>query len=265
MPFQIALLQYSPKRKDVVANISQVGHLLQGIKADLVVLPELANSGYLYESPEDLLPYCEPADGSGLFLSEMIKIARDVEGLIIVGYAELDHGRIFNSAAAVSSDGVIQNYRKIHLYSDEKDLFQPGDLGFKTVTWRSVIIGMMICFDWIFPESARTLALSGAQVIAHPANLVMPYCQNAMVTRSIENKVFTITANRIGEERLKDNKLRFTGQSQMTGPAGQVLFRAPENKATVHVMPINPEEASSKLLSNRNDLFDDRKPAYYQC
>jgi predicted amidohydrolase len=164
----------------------------------------------------------------------------------------------------ISPDGVIENYQKTHLYADEKLLFQPGLSGFKVFEWQGVNIGMMICFDWIFPESARTLALADAQIIAHPANLVMPYCQNAMVTRSIENKVFTITANRIGTERLKQHTLQFTGASQMTGPSGEILYRGPKQRETVHIATINPEAALNKKISKRNDLFKDRRPEVYQ-
>jgi predicted amidohydrolase len=121
----------------------------------------------------------------------------------------------------------------------------------------------MICFDWIFPESARTLALKGAQIIAHPANLVLPYCQDAMVTRSIENRVFTVTANRIGREKLNDQELAFTGGSQITNPKGDILFRGPMDKAAVHILTINPDQALNKHISIRNDLFKDRKPEHY--
>jgi predicted amidohydrolase len=264
MLFQIALIQFKPVRKDVQANIRKIQDLLNGITADLIVLPELANSGYLYEASENISPYAEPVDGSGMFLRSLMDIAIQSKGVIISGYAERNDNQLYNSAAAVSADGVIENYRKTHLYADEKSLFQTGDTGFKVFTWRGVKIGMMICFDWIFPESTRTLALKGAQIIAHPANLVMPYCQNAMVTRSIENKVFTITANRIGKERTWNAQLTFTGTSQITNPIGEILFRGPKNKETVHIITIDPVEALNKKISSRNDLFDDRRPDMYR-
>lgn len=263
MPFTIALVQFKPVRKDVSANIDKIEELLRGISADLIVLPELSNTGYLYETSSYLMPYSESSDGSGLFLTSLIKLAAATKGIIVSGYAELDEGQLFNSAAALSSDGIVENYRKTHLYSDEKVLFQPGNTGFKVFTWQDVNIGMMICFDWIFPEAARTLALAGAQIIAHPANLVLPYCQNAMITRSIENKIFTITANRVGKEHLKQNKLRFTGLSQMTSPSGVILYRGPKNKETVHIMEINTEAALDKGISAKNDLFRDRRPKFY--
>lgn len=264
MNFQIALVQFNPFRKNIPANIHKIQLLLKGIKADLIVLPELSNSGYLYDSVTSLEPFSEKKDGSGIFLSSLKTIAKQSNGLVIAGYAENDGIKLFNSAAAVSPNEILGNYRKAHLYSDEKDLFESGNSGFQIIEWKSVKIGMMICFDWIFPESARTLALAGAQIIAHPANLVLPYCQDAMITRSIENRVFTITSNRIGSERLGKKALHFTGCSQITSPKGEILFRGPQKKETVHVMDIHPEEALDKTISSSNDLLGDRKTGYYK-
>ena len=263
MTLQIAVVQFQPKRKSVQSIINEIQSLLDGLRADLVILPELANTGYLYENSEELRPFSEPKDGRGEFLSAMSDIAKDIGGVIVTGYAEKQGDYLYNSAAAVSPDGLTANYRKIHLYADEKSLYEPGNEGFKVFTWKDVKIGLMICFDWIFPESARSLALMGAQIIAHPANLVLPYCQEAMITRSIENKVFTITANRIGKEQLGEKELAFTGVSQITNPKGQVLFRGPKDKATVHILVIDPDKALDKHISKRNDLFKDRRPEVY--
>lgn len=264
MPFKIALAQFKPVRNNVSANIEKIETLLSDIQADLVVLPELSNSGYLYKSPDDLRPYAEPKNGKGLFLSALQKLAGSTDGVIVSGYAEMDNADLYNSACAISPDGVICNYRKIHLYSDEKSLFSPGKNGFKLFNWLGVRVGIMICFDWIFPEAARTLSLSGEQILAHPANLVLPYCQDAMITRSIENRVFTITANRIGKETLDDSELTFTGGSQFTDPNGRVLFRAPKSEETVHTFSIEPEDALDKAISPHNDLFHDRRIDQYE-
>jgi predicted amidohydrolase len=264
MDYQIALVQFKPVRRDVKANIKKVQELLKNITADLVVLPELANSGYLYENTENITPYSEGNHSDGEFLLSLIDLAASTKGILVAGYAELVEDLVFNSAAAVSDKGVIANYRKTHLYAGEKRIFEPGNSGFIVFEWHRVNIGMMICFDWIFPESARTLALNGAQIITHPANLVLPYCQDAMITRSIENKVFTITANRIGQEQLGKDHLRFTGTSQMTAPTGEVLYRGPTNKETVYVISIDPEQAHNKRISKTNDLFDDRRIEYYK-
>lgn len=264
MNYSINVAQFDLARENVGQNIRKIGRLLSGLKADLTVLPELSNSGYLYESPEALRPFAESQDGSGPFLQALRALAAQTGGLIVSGYAESAGEDLFNSAAAISAEGVVLNYRKTHLFDQEKQLFKPGDTGFPVLAWRGVQIGVMICFDWIFPESARTLALKGAQIIAHPANLVLPYCQNAMVTRSIENQVFTITANRIGSEKLGATQLTFTGQSQVTNPAGKVLFRGPAAKPTVHVVEIDPDLALKKDLNPNNDLFADRRPDLYK-
>jgi len=263
MLFQIALVQFSPKRKNVTSNVASLTRLLKGLKADLIVLPELSNTGYLYDSTESILPYSEPNNGTGKFLSSLQTVSETTGGVIVAGYAESENSLVYNSAAAVTAEGVIANYRKTHLYSTEKFIFEPGNTGFQVLEWNNVKIGMMICFDWIFPESARKLAFAGAQIIAHPANLVLPFCQNAMLTRSLENRVFTITANRINTEKLKGQKLRFTGQSQMTAPNGEILFRGPKDQSTVHGMAINPDQALDKKISDQNDLFEDRREEYY--
>ena len=121
----------------------------------------------------------------------------------------------------------------------------------------------MICFDWIFPEAARNLALQGAQVICHPANLVLPYCQAAMVTRSLENAVFSITANRTGSETTTQQSLHFTGSSQIIGPKGQKLASATEEGTNLKIVEVNPEQASDKFFTPQNNLFTDRRPDTY--
>lgn len=123
---------------------------------------------------------------------------------------------------------------------------------------------MLICFDWIFPEAARTLSLKGAQLLAHPANLVLPWCQGAMLTRSLENAVFTITANRVGEESGQGQTLHFTGRSQVTDPTGMCLAQAGEEETTIKIVEINPRRALNKQLGPGNDLFADRQPRFYQ-
>ena len=263
MEFSIALLQFKPIRKNTEKNIREIKKSLAGVKADLIVLPELSNSGYLYESPGELEPFSEENTGHDPYLNALIELAKTTNAAIVTGYAEKDGASLYNSAIALSPDGPITNYRKTHLFDHEKNLFQPGDTGFKVFEWKNVRIGMMICFDWIFPEACRCLALAGAQVIAHPANLVLPFCQNAMITRSLENRVFTVTANRIGKENLADVELNFTGMSQITDPSGAIRYRGPEKKATLHIMSINPGDALDKEMNALNDLFKDRRPEMY--
>ncbi|MFW9830131.1 MAG: nitrilase-related carbon-nitrogen hydrolase, partial [Candidatus Thorarchaeota archaeon] len=171
--------------------------------------------------------------------------------------------RIFNAAIIASNEGVIDTYRKIHLYYKEKLWFSPGSQPLRVIEINDVKIGIMICFDWIFPETARTLALNGADIIAHPSNLVLPYCQNAMVTRCLENRVFAITSNRIGEETRGSDNFLFTGKSQITSYNGEILSSAPSDEIYVDFVDIDIEKARDKRLNELNDIFKDRQPKYY--
>jgi predicted amidohydrolase len=263
MMFTVGYMQFCPVRCDVAANVAAVERLLEGVRADLVVLPELANSGYLYATPTDLAPYAEPGDGTGLFLAALCRLSAHTGGMIVTGFAERGAQGLYNSAAAVTASGVRQVYRKTHLFQDEQDLFLPGDSGFGVFEHRGARIGMMVCFDWFFPESARTLALLGAQIIAHPANLVLPWCQTAMVTRCLENGVFAITTNRFGAETLSGNSLTFTGASQVLDTKGRRLLQAPIEGEAAAVCEIDPSAADSKRVGTRNDLFADRRPECY--
>jgi predicted amidohydrolase len=261
--FKVGFAQFCPLRRDVAQNIARLQTLLRGVRADLLVLPELANSGYLYATPEELAPYAERGDGSGPFLSALRMLAAPMGGVIVAGFAEQGEEGLYNAAAAVGGEGVLQVYRKTHLFGGEKDLFRPGDSGFRVFTYRGVRIGMMVCFDWFFPESARTLALRGAQIVAHPANLILPYCQQAMVIRSLENAVFSITANRYGEEELNGKGLRFTGGSQLLDTKGNRLLQAPTEGDCVALHEIDPALADDKVVAGRNHLFRDRRPEMY--
>jgi predicted amidohydrolase len=123
--------------------------------------------------------------------------------------------------------------------------------------------GIMICFDWFFPEAARTLALHGADIIAHPSNLVMPYCPDAMVTRCLENRVFSATANRIGKEDRGGNALTYIGTSEIVSPRGEILNRLSTNESGVGVVEIDLSLARNKALNEYNNIMTDRKPPFY--
>ena len=120
----------------------------------------------------------------------------------------------------------------------------------------------MICFDWRFPETARSLALLGADLIAHPSNLVLAHCPQAMITRCLENRVFAVTADRVGtEDRM--GVLKFIGQSQIVDPDGNILVRASETEEEVQIVEIDLEKARDKFLTPNNHIFKDRREDLY--
>ena len=117
---------------------------------------------------------------------------------------------------------MIGKYRKVHLFMNEWDIFEKGNLGFPVFDFGICKIGMLICFDWIFPEVWRILALKGADIICHPSNLVLPYAQQAVPVHGMINRTFNITANRIGIER----GIKFTGESIISDPEGKIIKKA---------------------------------------
>lgn len=169
----------------------------------------------------------------------------------------------------IGPNGVIGTYRKTHLFFEETIWFAPGDTGFRVLgigPERSRIsLGLMVCFDWYFPESARTLALKGADILCHPSNLVMPHCPDAMITRCLENRVFSITCNRTGyEERGGKPRLTFIGQSRIVSPMGEVLVSASPTADELSIVEIDPALARDKRLNAYNDLFAARRPVMYE-
>lgn len=261
---KVGFVQMEPKLLDLNANLSKAERLIgeaakQGAK--LIVLPELFDTGYNFETKEEVAEIAQqiPDGETTQFLVEQ---AREHEVFIVAGTAEKDErGKLYNSAVIVGPIGwgYIGKYRKIHLFYREKLFFEPGNLGFHVFNIGIAKVGIMICFDWFFPESMRTLALKGADIVAHPANLVLPYAPRAMPIRSLENRVFSITANRIGEER----GLKFIGMSQINSPKAEILLRASEDKEEVGLVEINVEKARNKKLNEFNDLFKDRRPEHY--
>ncbi len=261
---KIGFLQFKPKLKDVETNIKIIRKNLEGLeKIDLIVLPELANSGYTFINKEEL-EICAETIPRGPFSSTLIDIAEKKNAYIVSGICEKESNRFYNSAITIGPDGYIATYRKMHLFDREKLFFTAGNNRFEPIDIGKAKIGVIICFDWIFPEATRILALKGADIIAHSANLVLPYSQTAMLSRSIENKVFTITANRIGTEKNGAVEIGFTGQSQITSPKMEVLQKAEKDTEEVKIVEIDVNEAKNKWLNTRNNLFKDRRIDFYK-
>lgn len=262
MPMKIGFVQFAPVFGRSEANLAKVEILLKGAEAELLVLPELFNTGYLFTSRAEALSLAEDIP-AGRTTATLAGIARKQNVYLVAGVCEREGEHLFNSAVLVAPDGYVGRYRKIHLYQEEKRWFQPGNEGFKVFDIGLCRLGLMICFDWFFPEAARVLALQGAQVICHSANLVLPFCPAAMVTRCLENRVFAVTANRTGVEKRGGGELHFIGKSQITGPQGNILYSVGSDAEEVGVVDIDVQEADDKNLNRYNDLFLDRRVAFY--
>lgn len=261
------LLQFEPEFGNANANTKKIVSLLEPVEFDLIVLPELANSGYLFTSFDEVENSSETITGSN-FVNALLEVAVKKNGSIVTGICEKSHYKYYNSSLLITPSGRTHTYRKIHLFDTEKKWFTPGSDSPAVFeiegSFGKVNIGMMICFDWFFPETARTLALQGAQIICHPSNLVLSYCQRAMFARAVENRVFTVTANRTGTENRGGNKLEFTGQSVMVSPKGKYLIEAGKNDEVVMTVDIDPLNALDKHVTGSNNIFEDRRKELYK-
>jgi len=260
--YRVGFFQFAPEFGEVSNNLSKVVSALRGAEADIIVLPELAFTGYFFKDRSELFSLAEdPARSSTV--SSLIALCRECNFFIVTGFAEKSADKIFNSALLIGGDGVLQTYRKLHLFNTEKDCFDPGDTLLETIELHDIKIGIMICFDWIFPEVARTLALQGADLLCHPSNLVLMHCQQAMLTRCLENSVFAVTANRFGSDIRPKGTLTFTGQSQIVTPGGELIYRAKSEGEELFITEIEVRTARDKRMTQRNELFKDRRPEYY--
>jgi predicted amidohydrolase len=257
---KVEIVQFAPHLANLDTTLNDLERLLSGTEpVDLIVLPELCNSGYNFESKEQAWESSEPVNDSR-FLRYLVEHCRSTNCHIVSGFNERAGEKLYNSALLVGPKGVIGKYRKLHLFMNEKDFFEPGDLGAPLFELHGVRLGMLICFDWVFPEVWRLLALKGADLICHPSNLVIPgNCQRAMPTHALMNRIFTVTANRIGSE----GELNFTGGSIICDSKGKVLEMAPEKQEAVMVVEFDPLVARDKGITARNDVFADRRPDVY--
>ena len=200
------------------------GALREG--ARIVVLPEMAVPGYTTD-PVALARLAEPVPGPTT--EALMNAARATDGLIVVGLAETSGGKLFNTAVAISPDGVVGHYRKLHLFDREKESFAPGDLGLRVFDTPLGRIGLCICYDLRFPEVARILALRGANLICAPAAWVTGFdktrtatptqVQGAVVQANL-NQVFIACASHAGQP----GDERFLGCSVLVDPFGELLI-----------------------------------------
>ncbi|MFN2465316.1 MAG: nitrilase-related carbon-nitrogen hydrolase [Candidatus Dormibacteria bacterium] len=273
-----AVFQFDVRIGDVAANLAAATRAAEqaaAAGADLVVFPEMAASGYAFESKEELGRFAETASVSSLgpALTGWAELAREHNLFICGGFPEVAEGAYYNSAALVGRDGLVGVYRKVHLFHNEKNLFEPGDLGFPVFDLPFGRVGMQVCYDIFFPESARSLVLGGAQLILSPGNFVRNFrrqvydargftqaCVAAMGIAS-QNQVYFALSDRIGEER----GIGFIGASILVGWDGWPLAGpASGDEEELLVADMDLAEATRKRQRNplNHGILDRRPDAY---
>jgi len=261
---KISTVQFNPILFDKEYNIQKMLSLIENVKSDIIVFPELSTTGYFFLHKEEMQRY------SDTFNSETIKIfqklATDRNQIIVFGFLEEAKEHFYNSAAILFPQQKYSRiYRKTHLFYKEKFVFTPGDTGFVNINYPDwdLNIGTLICYDWRFPEATRTLALEGADIVVVPSNLVTKIWHRSMPARALDNHIYLAIANRIGTESRRDEELSFNGMSVIYDYYGEVLDLATPTEETIITAEFNHREARDKSINALNDIFTDRVPKYY--
>lgn len=260
---RIAFVQGRPAFGRTGENLERGLALAATVDAELVVIPELWSTGYVFSSRRELAALAEDPR-RGPTAQALVGTAKREKRWYVAGFAEAARGgRFYNSAMLVGPKGIQAVYRKLHLFEREHEWFEPGDRPLSVHRVAAAKVGLLICFDWRFPEAARALALMGADVIAHPSNLVYPNAQDAMRVRGLENRVYVVTANRTGTERRPGGVVPFTGRSQIVSPAGEVILRTNKTAETALAADCDLGRARDKALTKLSHLWNQRRPEFY--
>ncbi|MEO8289696.1 MAG: nitrilase-related carbon-nitrogen hydrolase [Gaiellaceae bacterium] len=235
--------------------------------ARLVVLPELATSGYVFESADEARSLAQPPDGPAL--RDWAEAAAAGDAIVIGGFAELgDDGAVYNSAAVVGPGGTTAVYRKAHLWDEEQVCFEPGGEPAPVLDTPLGRIGVAVCYDLYFPELTRALVLGGADVLAFPSN--MPLYPRPEGERPVEialvqatahvNHVWVVNCDRAGPER----GVEWTGASVIVDPDGWIAAGPVEGYGEgLLLTDCDLARSRDKAWTARNDVIGDRRPELY--
>jgi len=271
---KIACIQMQPTIGNVEANVAHSIALIDravGLGARLVVLPELCNSGYMFQSREEAFAASEPVP-AGPTVRAWSETAARHKLHLVAGICERDGAKLFNSAVLIGPAGYIGTFRKVHLWNEENLYFEPGDLGFPVFHTAIGRIGMAICYDGWFPETYRLCALQGADIVCVPTNWVpipgQAEGREAManilaMAAAHSNSIYIACADRVGTERGQP----FEGQSLIVGYTGwPVAGPASRDREEILVAEVALGEArrarnwnafNQVLRDRRSDLYDE--------
>ena len=265
---KVAAVQMDPKLGDLGGNWRAIEGWLRkaaGMGAELIVLPECALSGYVFESLEEARRAAEPIPGPSS--TALGALCAELRVCAVMGMLERDDDVLFNTALLVCPAGLLAAYRKTHLPVLGVDRFaRPGE-ALEVVDTPAGRIGLLICYDLRFPEAPRTLALKGAEIIVHPTNWPRAAADFPdFVTKAAAraSRVFIISADRVGQEQ----GTTFLGRSQIIPPSGRPLAEADEHSETIITADLDLSLAHQKRVVfipgvYELDSFGDRRPELY--
>lgn len=267
----VACAQFSPgfgRPRDNVERTIALMREAEAKGADLIVLPELCNTGYAFETRSELEGLAEPAD-DGPTVTAWQHAASETGLHVVGGFAESAATGIFNSAVLLSPAGPVGCYRKTHLSDREKDLFDPGDNGFSVHRTKLGRIAILICYDIWFPEAMRACAMRGADIVCVPTNWSdleepqqdrYPMAIHLLMAGAHSNGVFVACANRVGQER----DVVFNGQSVIVDKSGWLIGPPlPRSENGLKIEHCDLRRARDKNVSARNSVIEDRRTDLY--
>lgn len=272
--------------KSVEKNIAHAEELVRQAAAkgaEIVLLPELFERPYFcQERRYEYYEYAQTAEENPA-VRHFSRVAAELGIVIPVSFYEKEVNNTYNSVAVLDADGKnLGVYRKTHIpddhYYQEKFYFTPGDTGFKVFDTRFGTIGVGICWDQWFPETARAMALLGAELLFYPTAIgsepilecdSMPHWRRCMQGHAAANLMPVIAANRIGREVVQpcaenggqESALEFYGSSFLTDETGEVILSASRDKEEILSQTYELDELRAKRLEW--GLFRDRRPEYY--
>jgi len=271
---KIACIQMQPAIGKVEANVARSIELIDRAVesgAKLIVLPELSNTGYMFQSREEAFALSEPVP-SGRTVNAWSEIAAKHKLHLVAGICERDGAKLFNSAVLIAPQGYVGTFRKVHLWNEENLYFEPGDLGFPVFHTAIGRIGMAICYDGWFPETYRLAALQGADIVCVPTNWVpipgQAEGRQAManilaMAAAHSNSIYIACADRVGTERGQP----FEGQSLIVSFTGwPISGPASRDKEEILIAEVALGEArrarnwnafNQVLRDRRSDLYDE--------
>ncbi len=237
-----------------------------GEGAEIAIFPECALTGYCFDSLEEAVPFAETADGPSAEILSAVAVETNVH--IVAGFIEADGSRYYNAAILASPDGSVKTYRKVHLpYLGIDRFLTPGDRPFEVFQIPQGAIGINICYDTSFPESARVLKLKGAELLILPTNWPPGARRTAeflIHARAHENHMNYAAVNRVGVER----GWPFIGNSVVVNYHGDTVVRGSENEEEVLYADLDLKGANNNRIVNfagsyEIDRLADRRPEFY--
>ncbi len=270
----VACIQMEPrvgeKHDNVVRTLQCIDEAAKH-GASLLVLPELANSGYVFADRAEAVALAEVLADSET-VRAWTAAAQRLNVHIVAGIAERDGERLYNSAVFVGPAGVIGCYRKLHLWNDEKRFFEPGDRGVPVFDTAFGRVAIAICYDGWFPEVYRLASAQGADIVCVPTNWVPMTGQHAdqptiattlTMAAAHSNGLMIACADRIGTERGQP----FLGQSLIVGGNGMPLAGpASADREAILYAPIDVERIrAGRSLGPLNHVLHDRRTDLYDA